>query len=69
MLTTQQVACIMQESSFCNFPFWFDGYQNGAILEKIADWSETMHIDEILTQGKAVDIPWEKFTFCVNDRN
>ena len=22
-----------------------------------------LHIDEIITQGKPVDIPWEKFTF------
>ena len=22
-----------------------------------------MHIDEIITQGKEVNIPWEKFTF------
>lgn len=35
----------------------------------IHDFPLLMHIDEILTQGKAVNIPWEKFTFCVNDRN
>jgi hypothetical protein len=28
-----------------------------------ADFPLLMHIDEILTEKKPVDIPWEKFTF------
>ena len=26
-----------------------------------------MHIDEILTEGKPVNLPWNDFTFCVSD--
>ena len=29
----------------------------------LAEFPLLMHIDEIVTQGKPVDIPWEKFTF------
>ena len=34
----------------------------------LKDFPLLMHIDEILTQGKAVNLPWEDFTFCVSDR-
>jgi len=29
----------------------------------LADYPLLLHIDEILTEKKPVDIPWEKFTF------
>ena len=29
----------------------------------IRDFPLLMHIDEILTQGKEVNIPWEAFTY------
>ena len=32
-------------------------------LLNIAEFPLLMHIDEIITQGKEVNIPWEKFTF------
>ncbi len=32
-------------------------------LADLGDYPLLMHIDEIVTQGKAVEIPWEKFTF------
>lgn len=32
-------------------------------LVDITEFPLLMHIDEIITQGKAVNIPWEKFTF------
>ena len=32
-------------------------------LVNIEDFPLLMHIDEIITQKKAVDIPWDKFTF------
>ena len=31
------------------------------------DFPLLMHIDEILTQGKPVNLPWEDFTFCVSN--
>lgn len=34
----------------------------------LKDFPLLMHIDEILTQGKPVDLPWEEFTFCVFDK-
>lgn len=34
---------------------------------KLEDFPLLMHIDEILTQGKPVDLPWEAFTFCISD--
>ena len=37
-------------------------------LLNLKDFPLLMHIDEILTQGKAVNLPWEDFTFCVSDR-
>lgn len=33
----------------------------------IKDFPLLMHIDEILTQGKPVNLPWEDFTFCVSE--
>ena len=33
----------------------------------LKDFPLLMHIDEILTTGKPVDLPWEAFTFCVSD--
>ena len=38
--------------------------QNGQA--DLADFPLLMHIDEILTQGKEVDIPWDAFTFEQN---
>ena len=32
----------------------------------INDFPLLMHVDEIITQKKEVDIPWENFTFTVN---
>ena len=32
-------------------------------LVDLADFPLLMHIDEILTQGKEVNIPWEAFTY------
>lgn len=32
-------------------------------LVNIEDFPLLLHIDEIITQKKAVNIPWEKFTF------
>jgi len=32
----------------------------------IRDFPLLMHIDEILTQGEPVDLPWEEFTFCIS---
>jgi len=32
-------------------------------LADLNDFPLLMHIDEIITQGKEVDIPWDKFTF------
>ena len=32
-------------------------------LVSLEDFPLLMHIDEIITQGKAVNIPWDKFTF------
>ena len=32
-------------------------------LVNVAEFPLLMHIDEIITQGKAVEIPWEQFTF------
>jgi glycerol-3-phosphate dehydrogenase (NAD(P)+) len=32
-------------------------------LLNIEEFPLLMHIDEIITQGKEVNIPWEKFTF------
>lgn len=29
-----------------------------------SDFPLLMHVDEIISEKKAVDIPWEKFTFC-----
>ena len=34
-----------------------------------ADFPLLMHIDEILTEKKPVDIPWEVFTYCENTRS
>ena len=35
--------------------------EKGAV--KASDFPLLMHIDEIITQKKAVNIPWEAFTF------
>jgi glycerol-3-phosphate dehydrogenase (NAD(P)+) len=37
------------------------GIAKGTLLK--ADFPLLLHIDEIITEGKPVDIPWEAFTY------